>query len=340
MSKTDYEIEKQLITDCSSFSLMVRTLATVHRAVQNFKSIGHNHQTGEHHTGELNPDELHRAKVKLLQAAQHDEYNQELELLRRGKFLQPKHNISALHPFLDAEGTMRVGGRLQNSAQPYDMKHPIILPQKHRATELLVRDLHLRDLHAGSALLTATIRQHYWIVGCQTVVRKVVQGCTRCVRLKGKTASQLMGSLPPARVLATRAFSHVGVDYAGPIQLKATCVRGVKVTKGYIVVFVCLSTRAVHLEVASDLSADTFIGSLKRFISRRGYPVEIRSDNGTNFVGADRKLREFFEQIHSSSKNASRYFGNLGINWIFNPPSAPHMGGIWEAAAHRGMLNV
>lgn len=84
--------------------------------------------------------------------------------------------------------------------------------------------------------------------------------------------------------------------------------------------------------MASDLSSDTFLGALKRFISRRGYPVEIRSDNGTNFVGADRKLREFMEKILANSKDASRYLSNLGISWVFNPPSAPHMGGIWEPA--------
>ncbi|XP_062704119.1 uncharacterized protein LOC115258504 [Aedes albopictus] len=282
---TSFEIEKQLITKCSSFFVLVRLLACVQRAIHNFKSYVRNQAIDDRRTGEATPDELHRAKIQLLQAAQHDEYGQEVELLRKGKSLQSKHILSPLHPFLDVDGTMRVGGRLQNSAQPYDMMHPIILPPRHRVTELLVRDLHLRDLHAGSALLTSTLRQQYWIIGCQTVVRKVVQGCTRCVRLKGKTAGQLMGNLPPARVLATRAFSHVGVDYAGPIMLKAACVRGVKTTKGYLAVFVCLSTRAIHLEVASDLSSDTFLGALKRFISRRGYPVEIRSDNGTNFVG-------------------------------------------------------
>ncbi|XP_065078248.1 uncharacterized protein LOC135701393 [Ochlerotatus camptorhynchus] len=309
----NYEVEKQLIVNCSSFSLLVRSLACVYRVIYNFKSVVLKQGTSERHIGELTLDELYQAKIHLLQAVQHEVYGQELDLLRK-------------------EGTLRVGGRLHNSAQPYEVKHPIILPQNHRVTELLVHDLHLRNLHAGSSLLTAIARQQYWIVGCQTVVRKVVQGCMRCVRLKGKTAGQLMGTLPPARVLATRAFSHVGIDYAGPLKLKATCIRGINITKGYIVVFVCLSTRAVHLEVANDLSSNTFLGSLKRFISRRGCPIEIRSDNGTNFIGADRILQQFIEQIMSNSKDASRYLSNLGIKWVFNPPSAPHMGGIWEAA--------
>lgn len=103
-------------------------------------------------------------------------------------------------------------------------------------------------------------------------------------------------------------------------------------TKGYIAVYVCLSTRAVHLEAAGDMSTNTFLGTLKRFISRRGYPNEIWSDNGTNFVGADRTLQELLDQVRIHDKQASRFLSNLGIKWTFIPPSAPHMGGIWEAA--------
>ncbi|XP_058816123.1 uncharacterized protein LOC131679408 [Topomyia yanbarensis] len=306
---SNYGIELQLLKRRSSFSLIIRTLAWVNRFIYNLRSI-----VADRRSLELVPIELRHAKSQLILAVQHSVYAPELELLWKDKSLRFKHVLSFLHTFLEDQGIMRLGGRLQNSSLPNDMKHPVILPHNHEATVLLVRELHLRNFHAGPSLLTSTIYQQYWIVGCQTVVRKVVQGCTRCVRLKGKTASQLMGSLPPARVLATRAFSHVGVDYAGPVKLKATSVRGVKITKGYLVVFVCLSTRAVHLEVANDLSSDTFLGSLKRFISRRGYPVEIRSDNGTNFVGADRKLREHLDQIISHSKDASRYLSNLGIN--------------------------
>ncbi|XP_038122496.1 uncharacterized protein LOC119771145 [Culex quinquefasciatus] len=325
--RENYDEELGLLAKRSSFTLIIRTLACVNRLVRNCRTTKANRQNGE-----LAPAELSAARAQLVRAVQHTAYAPELELLRKGKSLPTKHILSPLHPFLDEQGTMRLGGRLQNSDLPYDVKHPMILPQNHVATEMLVRELHLRNLHAGPALLTATIYQQYWIVGCQTVVRKVVHGCTRCVRLKGKTANQLMGNLPPARVLATRPFSHVGVDYAGPVKLKAACVRGVKVTKGYIAVFVCLSTKAVHLEVASDLSTNTFISVLKRFVSRRGYPVEIWSDNGTNFVGADRVLQEFVEQIQFNGKEAARFLSNLGIKWTFNPPSAPHMGGIWEAA--------
>ncbi|XP_062704253.1 uncharacterized protein LOC109622039 [Aedes albopictus] len=325
--RDNYLVEQQLLERRSRFNLIVRSLACVNRFVHNIKS-----RTEQRHTGQLIPSEIHQAKLQLLRAAQHEVFAPEIKILPSGKLLSSKNVLAALHPFLDSTGTIRVGGRLENSDQPYDRKHPVILPKSHRVTQLLVLELHLQNLHAGPTLLTAVINQQFWIVGCQTVVRDVVRGCTRCVRLKGKTATQLMGNLPPARVLATRAFAYVGIDYAGPLKIKAGCVRGVKVSKGYIVVYVCLSTRAVHLEAASDMSTNTFISTLKRFVSRRGYPNEIRSDNGTNFIGADRVLREFVDQIQSHTKDAERYLSNLGIKWVFNPPSAPHMGGIWEAA--------
>ncbi|XP_058811296.1 uncharacterized protein LOC131676191 [Topomyia yanbarensis] len=199
---------------------------------------------------------------------------------------------------------MRVGGRLQNYALPYDQKHPLILPMNHVATEMLVCELQLRNLHAGPSLLSATIYQQYWIVGCQTVVRKVVQGCPRCVRLKGKTAKQLMGNLPAERVRASRVFSHVGVDYAGPIKLKASCVRGLKVTNGYIVVFVCFSIRAVHLEVASEVV----------------YPrIPLLTFSSGSYHGAD--IRTKYGQI----------MGPISLEMIVFCKT-PHMGGIGEAA--------
>lgn len=195
-----------------------------------------------------------------------------------------------------------------------------------------MRELHLQNLHAGPRLLTATVNQQYWVVGLRTVVEQVVQSCVRCVRLKGKTAKQLMGSYPVSRIMGTRAFTHVGVDYAGPLKVHASCVRGVKTMKGYLVVFVCMATKAVHLEVASDMTTNVFIWALKRFIARRGYPNGMWSDCGTNFVGADRWMDELQSALKTHDAAANRFLANLGIKWVFNPPSAPHRGGIWEAA--------
>ncbi|KMQ87811.1 hypothetical protein RF55_12816 [Lasius niger] len=141
-----------------------------------------------------------------------------------------------------------------------------------------------------------------------------------------------MGSLPRARVQPSRPFLHTGVDYAGLIWLRTAKGRGHKAYKAFIAVFVCFSTRAVHLEAVSDYSADAFLAAFRRFISRRGMCQAVYSDQGTTFVGADSQLRALFR---AGGRDSYRILGRLmddGIRWHFNPPAAPHFGGLWEAA--------
>ncbi|XP_011859087.1 PREDICTED: uncharacterized protein LOC105556601, partial [Vollenhovia emeryi] len=141
-----------------------------------------------------------------------------------------------------------------------------------------------------------------------------------------------MADLPRERVARARAFLQTGVDYAGPIQLRASKGRGQRAFKAFVAVFICLSTRAVHLEVVSDYSADAFLAALRRFISRRGICCTLFSDCGTNFVGADAQLRAMFSARSPVLQQIKARTATEGISWRFNPPSAPHFGGIWEAA--------
>uniref|UniRef100_A0A1Y1N7Y6 Integrase catalytic domain-containing protein n=2 Tax=Photinus pyralis TaxID=7054 RepID=A0A1Y1N7Y6_PHOPY len=140
-----------------------------------------------------------------------------------------------------------------------------------------------------------------------------------------------MGNLPKNRVTPSRAFLNTGVDYAGPIWLKTTKGRGHKANKGYISVFVCLATRAIHLEVVSDYTSDAFIAAYKRFTARRGICATLRSDCGTTLVGADAELRKLFDSARQESRHIEHLLAQDGTQWIFNPPAAPHFGGIWEA---------
>ncbi|KAL6416444.1 hypothetical protein ACFW04_013469 [Cataglyphis niger] len=141
-----------------------------------------------------------------------------------------------------------------------------------------------------------------------------------------------MGDLPRLRVTPARPFLRTGVDYAGPIQLRTTKGRGHRSYKAFIAVFVCLSTKAVHLEVVSDYSADAFLAALRRFTARRGLCRSLQSDCGTNFVGADAQLRAFFTASNPAQRRIADQLANDRIQWRFNPPSAPHFGGLWEAA--------
>ncbi|XP_062703957.1 uncharacterized protein LOC134286361 [Aedes albopictus] len=327
--ETTHVIEREILERRSNLSAACWQLARVRRFVCNLRCT----ITGSSKvSGSILPSELHEARLQFIRLAQQDSFQSEIKALVRGDEVPSKSSIASLYPFLDGTGTLRVGGRLQHSVYSFDVKHPIIVPKNHRFTKLLVEEIHVNNCHAGPTLMTATINQRYWIQGCQTVIKQHIRKCMPCCRQKAQTAKQLMGSLPAARVTACRPFAHVGVDYAGPILVRCSNTRGARCMKGYIVVFVCLSSKAVHLEVAGDLTTDTFLGAFKRMIARRGYCNEVWSDNGTNLVGADRQLQEIYETVTKHVKQKEHFFTNLGIRWRFIPPASPHQGGIWEAA--------
>ncbi|XP_050309971.1 uncharacterized protein LOC126745953 [Anthonomus grandis grandis] len=130
-----------------------------------------------------------------------------------------------------------------------------------------------------------------------------------------------MGDLPPSRLTAVKAFAHVGVDYAGPFSITSSRVRGTKVLKAYVCLFICMATKAPHIELASDMSSAAFLAALRRFIARRGRVNHIYSDQGRNFTGAWKEISSF---MHLASQEEK-------IEWHFNPPYAPNFGGLWEA---------
>ena len=133
-----------------------------------------------------------------------------------------------------------------------------------------------------------------------------------------------MADLPEERLDASTAFTNVGVDYFGSFIVKI--VR--RNEKRWCCLFTCLTMRAVHIEVVPKLDTDSCLNAIMRFIARRGKPSTIISDNGTNFVGAE---REFAEYVAAWNKEGiEEHLIQRGIRWKFNPPAAPHFGGVWE----------
>jgi hypothetical protein len=151
-----------------------------------------------------------------------------------------------------------------------------------------------------------------------------------CARERANIPTQLMGDLPEPRVNLSRFFLHAGIDYAGPFRVLPVTGRGQKSRKVYIALFVCLSSRAIHLELVTDYSTTAFLAAFKRFASRRGIPSDMYSDNGTNFQGADKELRDSFARIVRDDDLAST-LANDGTAWHFIPAASPHFGGMWEA---------
>ncbi|XP_070528256.1 uncharacterized protein [Cardiocondyla obscurior] len=186
-------------------------------------------------------------------------------------------------------------------------------------------------LHGGPQLTLSTIRQRYWLMGGRAAVKEHIKNCVPCIRWRGTSPHPQMSDLPQARVTANRPFLNTEIDYAGPLMVRTSKGRGQKAHKAFLAIFICFSTRAIHIELVSDYTTAAFLAALRRFISRRKICSTILSDRGTNFVGADKELRKFFAEC-IKSKEFAKTLANQEIKWKFNPPSAPHFDGIWEAA--------
>ncbi|KMQ90403.1 hypothetical protein RF55_9844 [Lasius niger] len=314
--------ENEILARFSSFTRLIRASAYCFRLIR---------RGPEPRTLHLSVAELERCQLSWLQIAQRQNYPNEIEALTRGQPLPRRSPLRALRSILGPEGLIRVGGRLEHSPLAYEEKHPIVLAKTNHLSLLLVRDAHSRTLHGGPQLTRSVLTRRYWIVHANSLIRAVIHGCVRCARFRATTAQQQMGQLPTDRVRQARPFWSTGVDYAGPITLRASKGRGMKTTKGYICLFVCLATRAVHLEAASDLTTASFLAAFRRFVARRGRCARLTSDNGTNFRGAERELREMFDQAADFYRDCRAQLTADGTEWTFIPPSAPHFGGLWEA---------
>lgn len=248
--------------------------------------------------------------------------------------LPTKSKLSSLRPFLDRDGILRVGGRLANSNLPFKSKHPIILPKTHHFTKLIIEQAHKLTLHGGPTMMSSFL-SNYWIFGKSQQIRRVFSKCVTCFTFNCKPQGQVMANLPKNRVIPNPAFSHSGVDFAGPIFTKSFIGRSrgkyanVNV-KGYIAIFVCFATKAVHIEFVSDMTSQKFIDAFQRFVARKGAISDLYSDCGSNFIGANRILQEHLQKLFADPK-VENFFARKGTNWHFNPPASPHHGGLWEA---------
>ncbi|XP_066595396.1 uncharacterized protein [Prorops nasuta] len=244
----------------------------------------------------------------------------------------PRQNpIQKLHPFLDDKGVLRVGGRISHSALPFPAKHPPILSKNSSLSQMYIQYAHSLALHGGPTLTLGILLQSVWVIGAIGLVKQYVRNCIRCFRARPRQSSQQMGNLPAESVTPSNPFQTVGLDYAGPFKLRTSKGRGQRSYKGYISLFVCFATKAIHLEAVSDLTTQSFLAAFRHFCSRRGVPQKIVSDNGTNFQGADKELREMFKSSTQFYADIAKELTIQGVSWEFIPPNAPHFGGLWEA---------
>ena len=307
---------EKLIENYSHWTRLVRTVAC-------FESLARRDKSSESES-RVGAPQLQQAEDSLIAHVQEQYYPDKLSALQEGREVPSSSSLYKFGPSL-ADGIIVATGRLTNASLPSRTKEPPIIPHEHPIAEKIVRFTHEKTAHSGREYVVAELRRKYWIIGVRGLVKRVLRKCIICKRQDARPCEQQMGDLPPDTVTpGGLAFMSVGVDYFGPIAVK----RGRGREKRYGCLFTCLSSRAVHIEVVESLDVDSFINCLQRFIARRGLPELIRSDNGRNFVGAERELRQGLQAWEQEKIEGE--LSEKGVRWIFNTPTASHMGGVWE----------
>ncbi|XP_017468539.1 PREDICTED: uncharacterized protein LOC108360659 [Rhagoletis zephyria] len=314
-------IDNAMFTKFSSLVRLTRVVGWILRFQNNCRK-----DASEKRSGGLSALEIKSAEIAIISSVQRQSFADEYCALIAEKQVERSSPLRTLTPMLDEEGVIRVGGRIDAAvAIPPHSRRPIILPKRHHVTALVVDYYHKIWKHQNESTIVAEIRRRYWIPQIRTEVRRAMKKCPVCIKEKAKPNPPQMGQLPPDRLTPfVRPFTYVGLDYMGPF----TVAIGRRSEKRWIALFTCLTVRAVHLELARDLTTDTCLMCIRNFMNRRGTPVRIRSDNGTNFIGADKELRR--QRIDFDNGVISNALANKNIEWVFNCPLNRHAGGCWE----------
>ncbi|XP_043950539.1 uncharacterized protein LOC122818942 [Drosophila biarmipes] len=239
----------------------------------------------------LTATECEAAENLLVRQAQLESFPDEMRSAECGKNVSSSSKIRGLAPYMDEHGVLRVYGRVDAAlCMPYSARRPVILSHRHSLTELIVRHFHAQMKHQNVDATIAQIRKRFWVTKMRRVLKEVISSCNECKLQRTRPMPPIMGLLPEDRLEAG----------------------------GW----------AIHLELAHDLSTDSCIIAIRNFVCRRGPVYRLRSDNGKNFVGADREAKRFgdvFEMERIQSELSSR-----SIEWVFNCPSNLSEGGVWE----------
>ena len=317
---------KLLFEKYSTWTKLVRIVARVIQAVKKWKEFRRlDNRANSYAFDPLSVKNLEISEGEIVRIAQSEIHN------------RVKRDLQQLRcEFID--GFLCVGGRLRNADIAESAKHPKILPSDHRVTALIISDCHERSGHLGVNYTLSKLRERYWILRGVSTVKRILNKCHTCRRYHRKVGEQLTANLPKARVNISDKcdkfpFASVGLDIFGPFYVQlGPNVRGrrgpASMYKRYGCIFTCLRMRAVHIESVRDLSSDSFIQAVMRFVARRGAPIEIYSDNGSNFKGASCEVIDALKKWnHADVQNR---LADARIQWHFNPPASSHQGGAWE----------
>ncbi|KAL0153126.1 hypothetical protein M9458_051582, partial [Cirrhinus mrigala] len=305
---------QQQLSRFSKWTTVVNVIARIQRLAKKVKI-----------SEPLSVEERRRASFTLVRLAQQDAFKEELHVLSQESGKLPcNHPLYQLDPFIQ-DGIMRVGGRLRKASVPFELRHPAILPKDSVITRLILVHHHQKIQHQGRGQTLNELRVNgFWIIGGSKVVAQYIRQCVPCRRARRPLEQQRMADLPRDRTDPSPPFTYCGMDCFGPFYAK----QGRKEYKRYGLLFTCLCSRAVHIEMLEDMTADAFINALRCFIAIRGAVRQIRSDQGTNFVGAKSELKNALKEM--SKETVAAYLATQQCDFRLNAPSSSHAGGIWE----------
>ena len=329
----------------SSWLAFRRAIAVLIAKVRLFKQRNTADKASQHKPEQrLSPEVLTQATDVIIKAAQNEAFKEELDAIasvtpqngdgREGvkerKRKLKKSHLYRLDPYVDDAGIMRVGGRLRRSNLSLKEKHPILLPKEHHVSKLLLSHYHEAVHHQGCQITHGALRNAgYWLVGGHAAVARLIGLCVTCRKLRGSMLEQQMADLPPDRTEVGPPFTNVGFDVFGPWTVQTRRTRGgVANAKRWGLVFTCLASRAIHIELLETMDASSFLCALRRFFAIQGPALHLRCDRGTNFVGAKTEIDEALAEMDKES--VAKYLSEQSCEWLFNPPHASHYGGAWE----------
>ena len=306
-------IGPRVVTDLSRFSnydKLVRVIARIFNAFTknprpSFRNIARHPSR----------DEIHQAEKYLITASQktlHDDV---------------KHQTITRLGTRTIDGVVVVGSRLESLDDPLNAKSPVLLSSKSVVAQLYARKVH-NECHLGISALASKIRAKYWIVGIRQLLKSIKFHCVTCRKLGAELQQQRMGPLPSFRLKPAPAWSYTSLDLFGPFEIKGEVNKRTR-SKGYGIIFTCMLSRAVHLDIATDYGTDAFLQVLRRFIAMRGSPNLIWSDQGSQLTAADKEMKDAVAKLN---ENEIQEFGSIHeIDWKFSAPDAPWQNGCAEA---------
>ena len=300
----------------SSFSKLVRVNAWVQRFIRKLK-----HEKSESETN-LTAEEIAMSRVAIIRYHQAQHFGNEIKAIEQGK----RHQlVDALDLFLD-NGLIRCKGRLEYSHLPFESKFPLLLAYGSHLTRLIVMEQHISLKHSGVSQTLAELRRNYWVPKGRAMVRRVIKECLLCKRHHGKPfATPQFAPLPEERLVPGRVFESVGLDYFGPMYVKMET----ETAKVWVCILTCLTTRAIHMELVRNMSTEQFLMCFRRFISRRGTPKYIVSDNAKQFK-LSKNVIDLLWLESIQHNDVMEFIAGKGIKWKYITELAPWMGGVYE----------